>query len=263
MLVRPTSFVTQPSLNPWAQTAYHHTMQRSSLEPPRLPTPDGTVQALRLLGRGKSGYSWHATYQEGTRRGEEVILKAIHHEPNQYFHFGDKFEAEVHAYDTLQSLGVPVPALHHVAYEEEILIKEFVRGGTVSELLAASPEALTPRMLESLADSNERVPSAGLNIDYFPSNFVWNDDRLYYVDYEVVPYSDEWNFANWGVYYWANGRGMKAFLETGDHRFINRDDNSGRPLTEGLDERVAELLSWFADTGYSTGHSPGAPTGTQ
>jgi hypothetical protein len=44
--------------------------------------------------------------------------------------------------------------------------------------------------------------SNGLNIDYYPTNFVVEQDRLYYVDYECNPYSDQWNFENWGKQYW-------------------------------------------------------------
>jgi hypothetical protein len=42
-----------------------------------------------------------------------------------------------------------------------------------------------------------------LNIDYFPTNFVVNNDQLYYVDYECNPYMEEWNFYNWGIKYWS------------------------------------------------------------
>ena len=44
--------------------------------------------------------------------------------------------------------------------------------------------------------------AAGLNIDYYPTNFVVQDDLLYYIDYECNPYSDQWNFENWGSQYW-------------------------------------------------------------
>ena len=43
---------------------------------------------------------------------------------------------------------------------------------------------------------------AGLNIDYYPTNFIPRDDELYYIDYECNAYSDKWNFENWGIKYW-------------------------------------------------------------
>ena len=45
--------------------------------------------------------------------------------------------------------------------------------------------------------------AAHLNIDYYPTNFVVNCGKLYYIDYECNAYSDEWNFENWGIKYWS------------------------------------------------------------
>lgn len=43
---------------------------------------------------------------------------------------------------------------------------------------------------------------AGLNIDYYPTNFVPCDGMLYYIDYECNAYMEEWDFAHWGAQYW-------------------------------------------------------------
>ena len=43
---------------------------------------------------------------------------------------------------------------------------------------------------------------AGINIDYYPTNFIPQDGLLYYIDYECNNYMDEWNFENWGIKYW-------------------------------------------------------------
>lgn len=47
------------------------------------------------------------------------------------------------------------------------------------------------------------VYSSGLNIDYFPTNFVVQNGVIFYIDYECNPYSDDWNFENWGIKYWS------------------------------------------------------------
>ena len=44
---------------------------------------------------------------------------------------------------------------------------------------------------------------AGLNIDYYPTNFVPRDGTLYYIDYECSAYMEQWDFEHWGVQYWA------------------------------------------------------------
>lgn len=44
----------------------------------------------------------------------------------------------------------------------------------------------------------------GINIDYFPTNFVVQDGEIYYIDYECNQYMEEWNFENWGIKYWSH-----------------------------------------------------------
>ena len=48
-----------------------------------------TYSIVRLLGHGKGGYSYLAE-----RAGQRVVLKQIHHEPCDYYTFGNKIEAE-------------------------------------------------------------------------------------------------------------------------------------------------------------------------
>ena len=57
-----------------------------------------TVQ--RLLGKGKGGYSYLVC--DGTQR---YVLKQIHHEPCDYYQFGDKLAAELRDYERLRALG--------------------------------------------------------------------------------------------------------------------------------------------------------------
>ena len=64
-----------------------------------------------------------------------------------------------------------------------------------------------------MRELSARVSAAGLNIDYFPTNFVARDGRLFYIDYECIDYTDEWNFENWGVKYWSKTKKFKEYLE--------------------------------------------------
>ena len=48
---------------------------------------------LRLLGKGKGGYSYLVT--DGQK---EYVLKQIHHEPCDYYQFGDKLQSELRDY---------------------------------------------------------------------------------------------------------------------------------------------------------------------
>lgn len=37
----------------------------------------------------------------------------------------------------------------------------------------------------------------------FPTNFVIQNDEIYYIDFEWNDYIKEWNFENWSIKYWS------------------------------------------------------------
>lgn len=154
-----------------------------------------TYTVLRLLGKGKSGYSY--LVQDETDR---YVVKQIHHEPCDYYHFGDKLKAELHAYRRLRALDIPMPALLRVDAENERILKEYIEGETIEDCVKA--KRMQPSYPAQIRQMCERLYPAGLNIDYYPTNFVVRGGRLYYVDYECNDYMDEWNFENWGAQYW-------------------------------------------------------------
>lgn len=193
-----------------------------------------------LLGRGKSGYSYRVKHGDQQR-----VLKVMHHEPVPYYGFAvDKTRGEVAAYERLLALDVPVPALLEANYEREYLLKDYVDGPVAARAIAGG--SLPDAALAALFAIANRVEPQGVNLDYFPNNFVIDGaGELMYIDYEINPYTTEWNLANWGIWYWVNTAGMRDFLHTGDGRFINRDPDNGLPVTAGLEDTVAVLLDRF------------------
>ena len=160
-------------------------------------TVNGTeYEILQLLGHGKGGYSYLAE-----RGGQKVVLKQIHHEPCAYYAFGNKIEAESRDYPRLKAAGIRMPELFAIDTEAERIVKEYIEGPTVFELVrdGVSVEPYLKQVRETAAQAKR----AGLNIDYFPTNFVVRDGILYYVDYECNEYSDAWSFENWGIKYWS------------------------------------------------------------
>lgn len=151
---------------------------------------------LRLLGKGKGGYSYLAEKDHSY-----VVVKQIHHEPCDYYEFGDKMEAELRDYRRLLEIGIPMPELLDADRKEERLVKEYIAGDTVFDLV--SRETLPEICLRQIKEMCFLLYKAGLNIDYFPTNFILQDGTLYYVDYECNAYMEEWNFENWGVKYWS------------------------------------------------------------
>ena len=161
---------------------------------------------LRLLGKGKGGYSYLAE-----RGGAPVVLKQIHHEPCDYYTFGNKIEAEQRDYERLRGAGIRIPEMIAIDPETERVVKAYVDGPTVFDLVrnGASAEAYLPQVREMAAQAK----AAGLNIDYFPTNFVVRDSLIWYVDYECNAYMDEWSFENWGVRYWSRTPEFMLYLK--------------------------------------------------
>ena len=150
---------------------------------------------LRLLGKGKGGYSYLVTDGAG-----EYVLKQIHHEPCDYYTFGDKLGSELRDYETLKKVGIPMPELLDVDAEQERLLKTYIEGNTVNVLVKEG--RMRPEYYEQIAAICQRLYAANLNIDYYPTNFVVQDGQLYYIDFECNGYMEQWNFENWGRQYW-------------------------------------------------------------
>ena len=160
-------------------------------------TVNGRVLSIRrLLGKGKGGYSYLAADERG-----EYVVKQIHHEPCEYYQFGDKLAAEQRDYERLLSAGIPMPRLLDVDTENERILKEYIPGPTAAELIAEN--RLPGFFLRQLKAMCARLYPVHLNIDYYPTNFVLSVDRLYYVDYECNDYSPKWDFEHWGAQYWT------------------------------------------------------------
>lgn len=149
-----------------------------------------------LLGKGKGGYSYLVTDGEG-----EYVCKQIHHEPCDYYCFGNKLESELRDYETLRKIGIPMPRLLAADAEQERLLKEYIPGETAAKLMEAG--MWDAAWLEQIRAMCRLLIPAGLNIDYYPTNFIPWEGRLYYIDYECNGYLPEWDFEHWGSQYWV------------------------------------------------------------
>lgn len=155
---------------------------------------------ISLLGKGKGGYSYLAKKVGDDRF---VVLKQIHHEPCEYYQFGNKIEAENRDYKRLCDIGISMPKMIDIDMANERIVKEYVDGKTVDRLVIETDGNIGDELLSQVRAMADLAKAAGLNIDYFPTNFILEDGKLYYIDYECNPYMDEWNFENWGIKYWS------------------------------------------------------------
>lgn len=162
-------------------------------------------EIIKLLGHGKGGYSYLTA-----AGGEKAVVKQIHHEPCDYYTFGNKIEAEKNDYRRLKEAGIRIPEMIAIDEANERIVKEYIEGPTIFDLVrdGASAEPYFAQVREMA----ELAKKAGLNIDYFPTNFVVRDHLIYYIDYECNTYMDEWNFENWGIKYWSRTPEFEKFI---------------------------------------------------
>ena len=158
---------------------------------------------IRLLGKGKGGYSYLVT--DGQK---EYVLKQIHHEPCDYYRFGDKMASELNDYEKLIRLRIPMPKLLGADLEKERILKEFIPGDTIYTYVRE--DRMEDDFFRQMEQMCRKLYSADTNIDYFPTNFVVNNGKLYYVDYECNRYEQQWDFEHWGIRYWSK---TPEFLE--------------------------------------------------
>ena len=167
------------------------------METPEILTVNGkTYRVLKLLGKGKGGYSYLVTDETG----RQLVLKQIHHEPCDYYQFGDKLQSELRDYRRLRQIGIPLPELLEADVAAERILKEYIDGPTIAQLVAEN------RMEQSYYDQIQNMCdllyAANTNIDYYPTNFVVREGKLYYIDYECNDYMRQWDYENWGKQYW-------------------------------------------------------------
>lgn len=158
---------------------------------------------IKLLGHGKGGYSYLASDGE-----KQYVLKQIHHEPCSYYQFGNKIESELRDYQRLKEIGILMPEMYEADIPNERILKEYISGDTIYDYVLRNE--VKQEYVEQMKEMCVRLYAANTNIDYFPTNFVVQEERLYYIDYECNDYMEEWNFENWGIKYWSQ---TKEFLE--------------------------------------------------
>lgn len=151
---------------------------------------------LKLLGKGKGGYSYLVCDEAQNR----YVLKQIHHEPCEYYQFGDKLQSELRDYQRLKEIGIPIPELLDADVQGERILKTFIDGPTVAQLVEQG--AMRPEYYDQIHEMCRLLYASNTNIDYYPTNFIVQDGRLWYIDFECNDYMEQWDFEHWGRQYW-------------------------------------------------------------
>lgn len=175
--------------------------------PEALKVNGKSYKIIKLLGKGKGGYSYLA--DDGRN---EYVLKQIHHEPCEYYQFGNKIQAEINDYRRLKDIGIAIPQMIDVDVDNERILKEYIEGDTIYDLVKS--DRMKPEYIVQVREMCRLLYAADTNIDYFPTNFVVRDGKIYYIDFECNDYMEEWNFENWGIKYWSKTPEFLEYMES-------------------------------------------------
>ncbi len=190
-------------------------------------------EIIKHIGKGKGGNSYLAKHEN-----RNVVFKEMHYEPCDTYTFeSNKLKSELRDYKILKRVGITIPDLICYDDERQFLVKEYVEGSTIAEIVGQGK--LKDEYVAQMFEMCRLLYAQNLNIDYFPTNFVVENDKLYYIDFECNNYMEEWDFENWGIYFWANTKGMAKFIETGDHQFLSEN---AKPHKDGLEELVSRFM---------------------
>lgn len=188
-----------------------------------------TYRILRLLGKGKGGYSYLAESD-----GRQVVIKQIHHESCDYYNFGNKIEAELRDYGRLLQAGMRIPRRHAYDTNTEQIVKDYIDGPTVIELLQEGVSA--EQHLPQVRDMAAKATAVGLNIDYHSTNFVVREGLIWYIDYACNDYTEEWDFEHWGRFHWL----LKACF----HSYRKEDYEAVCDFLIELNQRDRAHINW-------------------
>ena len=150
---------------------------------------------IRLLGKGKGGYSYLVQ-----KNSQFYVLKQIHHEPCDCYSFGNKIEAEYNDYNRLINTNLSVPRMIDIDFGNERILKEYIEGPDIATLV--KKKLMKENYYSQIEEMAQMLKEQNLNIDYYPTNFIVQNDKLYYIDYECNTYMEEYSYHVWGKQYW-------------------------------------------------------------
>ena len=165
------------------------------------------------IGRGKYGETFGKRYRISNHQiawqGKRRLF--LPRQTREKTSCTNKIEAERNDYQRLLNANKRIPKMLDIDMENERLVKEYIDGDTVFDMVKndVSVEAYLPQVCEMA----QLAKNTGLNIDYFPTNFIVQSGLLYYIDYECNIYMDEWSFENWGVKYWSKTPESEDYLK--------------------------------------------------
>jgi tRNA A-37 threonylcarbamoyl transferase component Bud32 len=148
-----------------------------------------SYEIIKQIGKGQAGYSYLAK-----NNNSYFVIKEFYDDNNLKDNIQRNYNKEIEAYYILSDIGINIPKIIFKNDLEYYYIKEYIEGNTLAYIVAK--EMLSEKHIIQILKMCEKIYSKNLMLDYFPTNFIENNDILYYIDFGCEKYSDDWNFEN-------------------------------------------------------------------
>ena len=200
-------------------------------------------EIIKQLGKGKTGISYLVK-----KDNRFCVLKVMNTNVPDFQKQLEIFRGEKYCYERMSKIGVGVPKLYEFNEEKNYLVKEYIEGicaNQLAEIGYNNEGGLTDFHFQKIFDMQKRFKEIGIHVDYFPTNFIYtSDNEIYCIDYECYDYNPEWDFVQWGIYYWLNQEGMKEHNEKGSTEKLNKS-GTYKPFDEPFEHIKQELMKKF------------------
>ncbi|MEE1295403.1 MAG: protein kinase [Bifidobacterium sp.] len=170
------------------------------------------LDVVKLLGHGKHSYSFLVQAHNAPMR--RYVLKQMVYTPGVLHRVGEHVEQDIHDYRRLCELGIRLPAMMDVDIQAERILKEYIDGPTIFELIMA--DRMDDSYLEQVRAMQAQLAKHHIDIDYFPANFVVNDGPLYYIDFACDDYDESRDFEHYGLQYWSKSPQLLKYIDEHD-----------------------------------------------
>ena len=87
-----------------------------------------------------------------------------------------------------------------IDFGNERILKEYIEGPDIATLV--KKKLMKENYYSQIEEMAQMLKEQNLNIDYYPTNFIVQNDKLYYIDYECNTYMEEYSYQVWGKQYW-------------------------------------------------------------
>ncbi|OJF76088.1 MAG: hypothetical protein BKP49_08010 [Treponema sp. CETP13] len=194
---------------------------------------------LSKIGEGKSAIS--LLYENHNHK--KVTLKNYIQTEQNAIPLTEAVNFEILSHERMAVAGISIPKLIGFNKEKLLLVKEYIDGPVMIDYVAQGK--ITDQILQKMFDLHYKLKRAGFHVDFYPANFIICNDRMYCIDYEAHEYNSEWDFINWGIFYWLNTNGIKEFLVTKNPDLINKP-GTYKPYDAAFLEERNRLVTKFS-----------------